>query len=70
MFMKYKEELYKTNRDLYNKFFEDLESTELEVKNVYGDDEVRFLFFFNKRKYLKLTVSDSHLIFPRVRSYY
>ena len=74
-FLKNKDELYKTNKDLYEKFFvyrtkADHESSFLEVKNIHGDDEAKFLYFFNKRVFQSLTISDSYILFPRLSMQY
>jgi hypothetical protein len=66
-FNKYKEELNKTNKDLHIKLFEEeLDSDGIEVKNIYPGDEPKFLFFFNKRIFTRLSMHECHVIFPRV----
>lgn len=67
-FTKYKDEIQKTNKHVYDSFFNTKDkgkSTSIELKNLKTDDEEKFLFFFNLRGFEKVTIKDSYLNFPR-----
>jgi hypothetical protein len=71
IFLKYKNEIERTNNDLYQKLFiKDLTSFNFEAKNIQGDDELKFLFFFNKREFHSVTLSNCSFTFPRVKNYF
>ena len=56
------------NKELYDDLFSvniDLNKP-IEVKDIQSDDEYKFYFFFNKRKYKNLTMSSCQIRFPRV----
>jgi hypothetical protein len=68
IFLKYKEELEKSYSDLYRKFFtEDLDKLEIEVKNLRAEDEIKFLYFFNKREFKTLKMLECNVKFPKVK---
>lgn len=68
VFFKYKNELERTNNQLYQKFFgKDLVSTHIEVRNISADEMPKFIFFFNKREYHSVKMHNCSLVFPRVR---
>ena len=56
------------NKELYDQFFVKQLDLNEEVKatNIQTDDEHKFLFFFNKRKYKKVSLEACTLRFPRV----
>lgn len=65
-FMKYEKELIKTNKDLHSSFFsKGKNTTDMEVKGLKSDDEVKFLFFFNLRIFISIQIKDSYINFPR-----
>lgn len=70
-FMKYKDELMKTNKNLHNAFFlrnDNINS--LEVSGLKADDETKFLFFFNLRKINTVVIKNSILCFPKFSCLY
>lgn len=68
IFPRYKEELQKTNLDLYKKLFiEDLDKQEIEVRSLREEDEIKFLYFFNKREFKTLKMIECKVRFPQVK---
>ena len=71
LFHKYKSEIKRTHNDLYLKLFgKDIETTDIEVRNVNADDMPKFTFFFNKREFHSITMYNCSLVFPRVKIYF
>jgi hypothetical protein len=66
LFYKYKEELHKSNLDLYKRLFTEESDTVIEIKHLRAEDEIKFLFFFNKRNYRSLKMNECNIKFPRV----
>ena len=60
-------ELQKANPELYEEFFDEKKQKDEEFtfSGLKTDDEERFYYFFNKRPYTKVNISESSLIFPR-----
>ena len=66
-FLLYESELAKSNPGLHKKFFskENLKDTELEINELTNEDEEKFYFFFNKRKYEKVLIKHTNTLFPQ-----
>ena len=66
-FLLYESELAKSNPGLHKKFFskENLKDTELEINELTNEDEDKFYFFFNKRKYEKVLIKHTNTLFPQ-----
>ena len=66
-FLLYESELAKSNPVLHKKFFskDNLKDTELEIKELKNEDEEKFYFFFNKRKYNKVLIKHTNTLFPQ-----
>ena len=62
-----KEELKKTNIELYKLFFDEKNKKDdtLTISGLKSDDDERLYFFFNRRKYQKVVITKSNIIFPR-----
>ena len=69
-FIKYKEEINVTNKDLYTSLFvKKIDVTQvLHVKGIQSIDEEKVLFFVNKCNFEKIKISDSHINFPKVKN--
>ena len=71
IFDKYKNEIRLTKPDLYDTLFvkepNDPKKPHIEVKDIFPDDETKFLFFFNKRNFKSVTMSNCFILFPRVK---
>lgn len=67
IFMSNKDELYKTNKELFKTFFnkESKKNTEFYFKGISSDDEKKFLFFFNLRIITAVTIVESCVFFPK-----
>lgn len=65
-FIKYKEELNKTNKQVYESLFNVRENkTKSNIVGLKPDDEEKFYFFFNLRNFTEIRIKDSYINFPR-----
>jgi hypothetical protein len=69
-FIKYKDEINITNKDLYNSLFvKKIDPSQvLEIKGMQSIDEEKVLFFVNKCNFKKIRICESSINFPKVKN--
>jgi hypothetical protein len=69
-FIKYKDEINITNKDLYNNLFvKKIDPSQvLEIKGIQSIDEEKVLFFVNKCNFKKIRICESSINFPKVKN--